>query len=50
MAGTGMPNVRFVLRAEKPARVRAAVISTLRAIDLRVLVDLRTLTDAAWHQ
>ncbi|HUE88846.1 MAG TPA: ADOP family duplicated permease [Vicinamibacterales bacterium] len=40
-------NLRFVIRAENPEKVRAGVLSSIRAVDPRIVVDLRTMSDDA---
>jgi putative ABC transport system permease protein len=40
-------NLRFVMRAEDPHSARAGVLSSMRAVDPRIVVDLRTMNDDA---
>jgi putative ABC transport system permease protein len=40
-------NLRFVIRAEDPDAARAGVLSSLRAVDPRIIVDLRTMSGDA---
>jgi len=40
-------NLRFVIRANEPESVRAGVLRSIRVIDPRIVVDLRTMSDDA---
>jgi hypothetical protein len=40
-------NLRFVIRAEDPEAARAGVLRSIRAVDPRIIVDLRTMRDDA---
>jgi putative ABC transport system permease protein len=40
-------NLRFVIRADDPDAARAGVLSSIRAVDPRIIVDLRTMSDDA---
>jgi putative ABC transport system permease protein len=46
-ANLSSSNLRFVIRADRPETVRAAVLRSLLAVDPRIVVDLRTMSDDA---
>lgn len=44
---TSLTSLRFIMRADNPDAVRAGALTALRAVDSRLVVELRTMSDEA---